>query len=64
MSMNTVRCLLVAGSAIFLVACQTAQSPAPVVEHSSNVKAPETKVTVVSAPQTPKVVEKPTDAPG
>lgn len=64
MSMNTVRRLLVVGSAIFLVACQTTQSPAPVVEHSSNVKVPDPRGTVVLAPQTPKIVEKPADGPG
>ncbi len=64
MSMNTVRCLLVAGSAILMVACQTTQSPAPVVEHSSNVKVAEPKVSVVPAPQPAKVLEKPADALG
>ncbi len=58
------RCLLVVGSAILMVACQTTQSPAPVVEHSSNVKVPEPKVSVVPAPQPAKVLEKPADAPG
>ncbi|MEN9865236.1 MAG: hypothetical protein RL748_826, partial [Pseudomonadota bacterium] len=62
MSMKSAAYLLAAACA--LVACQSPQSPAPVLEHSSNVKPPEPKRPLAPPPVAPKVVDRAADAPG
>lgn len=63
-TVNTARCWVMAGSVLFLAACQTTLTPAPVVEHGSNIKVPESKHPVAPVVQTAKVTEKPVDTQG